>query len=84
MNILKTEIMESGKTAVGVLLGVGIGALLGILFAPAKGSNTRQRIVDKGQDYADNLKGKFDDLCQDVSDKYDGFLEEAKSVVTTK
>ncbi|CAM3605427.1 YtxH domain-containing protein [Flavobacterium psychrophilum] len=76
--------MESGKTAVGVLLGVGIGALLGILFAPDKGSKTRQKIMDKGQDYADDFKGKFDDLYQDVSDKYDSFLEEAKSAVTTK
>ncbi len=76
--------MESGKTAAGVLLGVGVGALLGILFAPDKGSKTRQRIMDKGQDYADDLKGKFDDLYQDVSDKYDSFLEEAKSAVSTK
>jgi gas vesicle protein len=76
--------MESGKTAVGVLLGVGVGALLGVLFAPAKGTKTRKRIMDKGQDYADELKGKFDDLYQDVSDKYDSFLEEAKSVVTSK
>jgi gas vesicle protein len=76
--------MESGKTAAGVLLGIGVGALLGVLFAPAKGSKTRQRIMDKGQDYADDLKGKFDELYQDVSDKYDSFLEEAKSAVATK
>jgi gas vesicle protein len=76
--------MESGKTAAGVLLGVGVGALLGILFAPDKGSKTRQKIMDKGQDYTDELKGKFDELYQDVSDKYDSFLEEAKSAVATK
>ncbi len=76
--------MDSGKTAAGVLLGVGVGALLGVLFAPAKGTKTRKRIMDKGQDYADELKGKFDDLYQDVSDKYDSFLEEAKTVVTQK
>ena len=39
--------MESGKTAAGVLLGVGIGALLGILFAPAKGTETRKKIINK-------------------------------------
>jgi gas vesicle protein len=76
--------MESGKTAAGVLLGVGVGALLGILFAPDKGSKTRQKIMDKGQDYTDELKGKFDELYQDVSDKYDSFLEEAKSAVAIK
>ena len=76
--------MESGKTAAGVLLGVGVGALLGVLFAPAKGTKTRKRIMDKGQNYADELKGKFDDLYQDVSDKYDSFLEEAKSTIEQK
>ncbi|WP_310556917.1 YtxH domain-containing protein [Flavobacterium sp.] len=76
--------MESGKTAAGVLLGIGVGALLGILFAPEKGSKTRRRIMDKGQDYADELKGKFDELYQGVADKYDSFLEEAKTAVTQK
>ncbi len=76
--------MESGKVATGLILGIGIGALIGVLFAPAKGSKTRQRILDKGQDYADDLKGKFDDLYQDVTDKYDSFLEEAKSELTAK
>jgi len=76
--------MESGKTAAGVLLGIGVGALLGVLFAPAKGSKTRKRILNKGQGYADELKGKFDGLYQDVSEKYDDLLEEAKTMVTTK
>lgn len=76
--------MESGKTAAGVLLGVGIGALLGILFAPAKGTKTRRRIMDKGQSYTDGLKDKFDELYQDVSDKYDSFLEEANTAVNPK
>jgi gas vesicle protein len=76
--------MESGKTAVGVVLGIGVGVLLGVLFAPAKGTKTRKRIMHKGQDYADELKGKFDNLYQEVTDKYENFLEEAKSVMTEK
>lgn len=76
--------MESGKTALGILLGIGVGALLGVLFAPAKGSKTRKRIVAKGQGYADELKGKFDGLYEDVSDKYDNLLEEAKTMVNPK
>ncbi|MBC7525833.1 MAG: YtxH domain-containing protein [Flavobacterium sp.] len=76
--------MDATKTAAGVLLGVGVGTLLGVLFAPAKGTETRKKIINKGQDYADDLKGKFDDLFQDVSDKYDSFLEEAKAAIPTK
>ena len=76
--------MDTGKTALGIVLGIGVGALLGVLFAPDKGSNTRKKIRDKGHDLADGLKGKFDGLYQDVSDKYDTLLEDAKSVVNSK
>ncbi|MEO8234129.1 MAG: YtxH domain-containing protein [Flavobacterium sp.] len=76
--------MESGKTAAGVLLGIGVGALLGILFAPHKGTKTRKKIMRKGQDYADELKGKFDGLYQEVSDKYEDILEETKTLVNQK
>jgi gas vesicle protein len=76
--------MESGKTALGILLGIGAGALLGVLFAPAKGSKTRKRIMDKGQNYADELKGKFEGLYHEVSEKYDALLEEAKTMVDPK
>lgn len=40
--------------------------------------------MNKGQNYAEELKGKFDGLYQDVSDKYENILEEAKTMVTTK
>ncbi len=76
--------METGKTTAGVLLGVGIGALLGILFAQAKGTKTRRRIMDKGNNYVEDVKDKFDDLYQDVSEKFDSFLEEANSDVEKK
>jgi gas vesicle protein len=32
--------MNSGKVALGIVVGVAIGATLGILFAPAKGIET--------------------------------------------
>jgi gas vesicle protein len=76
--------MEAGKTALGIVLGIGVGALLGVLFAPAKGSKTRRRIMDKGQGFADELKGKFDGLYEDVSGKYETLLDDAKNVVSSK
>ncbi len=70
--------MRSVKVLLGTLVGAAAGALAGILFAPAKGLKTRKRILKKGEDYTDTLKGKFDELRDIVSDKFD----KAKADVT--
>jgi len=71
----------NGKVVLGLLGGVAVGALLGILFAPDKGSKTRQKILDKGQDYADDIKSKLDNLYEDVTDKYEDLMQSAKEFV---
>ena len=38
---------EINKTIIAVGIGVAIGSLLGIFFAPRKGSETRKLISDK-------------------------------------
>lgn len=76
--------MESSKTALGMLAGVAVGALIGILFAPESGAKTRRKILDKGQDYVDELKDKLDKLYEDASDKYEGFVEEAQNMSNSK
>jgi gas vesicle protein len=76
--------MEARKAALGIVLGIGVGAILGVLFAPNKGSKTRKRIRDKGQGFAEDLKGKFDGLYEDVSGKYETLLNDAKNVISSK
>lgn len=48
--------------AVALLAGLAVGAVLGILFAPDSGKNTRERISDKALDLADNAKDNFHSL----------------------
>jgi gas vesicle protein len=70
--------MSSGKVLLGVLAGVAAGALLGILFAPEKGSTTRKKIVSKGEEYVDDLKEKFGEFVDKVAEKFETAKEEAK------
>jgi len=72
--------MESGKVLLGVLAGVAGGALLGILFAPEKGSRTRKKIMRKGEDYADIIKDKVDELVETITDKYEDLKGETESI----
>ena len=74
--------MNSSKVLLGVLGGVAAGAIAGILFAPAKGSKTRKRIVNKGTGYAKDVKEKFDKVTKDFSNQYETILQEAKEMVS--
>lgn len=72
--------MSSGKLLLGVLAGVAAGAVLGILFAPEKGSETRKKIAKKGEDYVDGVKEKFNDLIDDLTKKMDGVQAKANEM----
>ena len=71
--------MSTGKILLGVLAGVAAGALLGVLFAPAKGSDTRKKICKKGEDCADELKEKFNEFLDSISEKFEKVKAQAKS-----
>lgn len=49
---------NTGKIAVGVVAGLAVGAILGVLFAPAKGSDTRKKIAEQGKELAETLAEK--------------------------
>ena len=68
--------MKSGKVLLGVLAGVAVGALLGVLFAPDSGWNTRKRISKKAEDLTDDLREKFDEFLDSILVKADEVNED--------
>lgn len=73
--------MDTGKILLGVVGGVAVGALLGVLFAPEKGSVTRKNISRTSEEYMDELKDKFDEFIESASDKYDEVKKMAKHAI---
>ncbi len=59
--------MQTGKVLLGVVAGAAVGAAIGILFAPQKGSELRKTIADKGGDALKTVKDKFSGLKDKVS-----------------
>lgn len=57
-----------------LLIGFTAGLLVGLLFAPAKGSETRESVSNKGRD----LKNKFNDLVDAVTDKFDSMKDDVE------
>jgi gas vesicle protein len=61
---------RNSESILALLAGAAIGVGLGILFAPDKGSKTREKI-----------KTGFDDLKDEAKEKFSGSKEELKEAV---
>ena len=60
---------NTGNTIVAILVGAAIGAGVGILFAPDKGSKTREKLKDGFDDAKHNLQDKYHDVSEKLIGK---------------
>ena len=56
-----------------IFVGVAVGVILGVLYAPDKGSITRRRLSRTGND----IRDRFNDLKDSIVDKIDSYKEDA-------
>lgn len=70
---------DSGKVVTALLAGLAAGAVLGLLFAPEKGSETRDKINDSLADLADAIKERAEQQIDSLNDLKDKVLASVKS-----
>jgi len=71
---------DTGKLIGAILLGTAIGVVLGTIFAPDKGSETRKKILAKGDDLTDAIKDKISDLFDEAKKETGTMKDNANSL----
>ena len=72
---------KNGNSIIALLAGAAIGVGLGILFAPEKGSETRQKIKDGLDDLKDKAKSKWDSLEDETKEKFSKTKDDLKDSI---
>lgn len=70
---------DNSKVLVGLLVGIAAGAALGLLFAPEKGSDTRDKLSESLKDLGDSIKDKAADEINNLTSLKDKVVDSIKS-----
>jgi gas vesicle protein len=72
---------KTSSSVIALLAGAAIGAGLGILFAPDKGSKTREKIKDGLDDFKNQAQDKWETLEEDTKEKFSRTKDDLKETV---
>ncbi|HVD99479.1 MAG TPA: YtxH domain-containing protein [Cytophagaceae bacterium] len=74
---------NNGRVIGALLLGAAIGGVLGVLFAPDKGSATRKKIMTKSDDLTDALKQKINAYLGKAKEEVQEMHEQAHELISS-
>jgi gas vesicle protein len=58
--------MSNSKLIAALIGGAAVGVVLGVLFAPDKGSNLRKSISSSAKDFADKILSKAEEMVEET------------------
>ena len=67
--------MTSKKIIAGVLTDLAAGAVISLLVSSKRNRSLSRKLVRKGNNLADDLKGKFNEFIDRLEDKFQGILK---------
>lgn len=70
---------DNSKVLIGLLAGLAAGAALGLLFAPDKGTDTRDRLAQSLKDLSDSIRDKAADEINNLSNLKDKVVSSVKN-----
>jgi gas vesicle protein len=79
--------MSAQKVLIGALAGIVAGVAIGVLVAPAEGSETRQRIADSAESFKKKLRklrGMTSDELDELTDIFEKETQGLKDDVRTR
>lgn len=74
---------DNSKVLVALLAGVAAGAALGILFAPERGTETRDRLNDALKNLGDTIKDRAAEEIDNLSSLKEKLVENLKTTLGT-
>ena len=77
---------NSGAVLAALLAGAATGVILGLLYAPEEGKETRKKIKDKAVDEygrtSEIVKDKYSEVSHNVKDKYNSLSSTVKETAS--
>jgi gas vesicle protein len=73
--------MSTSKVILGIAAGTALGAVLGLLYAPDSGIETRKQLTQKKDDILDSLKTRFQDFLITAASELDVVKQEAEDMI---